>query len=121
MADGLRQRIVGIFALLLVANLLAWGWALVAFAGQPVLIGTAFLAFSLGLRHRSVHAPRRHPGRSLEQKNPRPARLRGLNSVSEGRHATYAHGSLSVGRAAPYSMADLGEGKASVGRTPCSG
>ena len=51
MADGLRQRIVGIFALLLVANLLAWGWALVAFAGQPVLIGTAFLAYSLGLRH----------------------------------------------------------------------
>src|SRR4051812_23588995 len=51
MADGLRQRIVGVFALLTVANLLAWGWALAAFAGQPVLIATAVLAYTLGLRH----------------------------------------------------------------------
>jgi high-affinity nickel-transport protein len=48
---GLRGRIVGIFAALAAANLLAWGWALAAFAGQPVLLGTALLAYSLGLRH----------------------------------------------------------------------
>src|SRR3954471_6315410 len=51
MADGLRKRIIGVFAFLMIANLLAWGWALTAFAGQPVLIGTAVLAYTLGLRH----------------------------------------------------------------------
>ncbi len=50
-AVGLRGRIVGIFAVLAAANLLAWSWALAAFAGQPVLLGTALLAYSLGLRH----------------------------------------------------------------------
>ncbi|MGA7804651.1 HoxN/HupN/NixA family nickel/cobalt transporter [Bradyrhizobium sp.] len=48
---GLRGRIVGIYGLLAIANLSAWTWALMAFAGQPVLIGTAVLAYSLGLRH----------------------------------------------------------------------
>jgi len=48
---GLRGRIVGIYSLLIIANLSAWIWALVAFANQPVLIGTAVLAYSLGLRH----------------------------------------------------------------------
>jgi high-affinity nickel-transport protein len=48
---GLRGRIVAIYSLLIVANLSAWIWALVAFAHQPVLIGTAVLAYSLGLRH----------------------------------------------------------------------
>ena len=48
---GLRGRITGIYGLLILANLAAWSWAFVAFAGQPVLIGTAVLAYSLGLRH----------------------------------------------------------------------
>jgi len=48
---GFRGRIVAIYAFLLIANLAAWIWALVAFAHQPVLIGTAVLAYSLGLRH----------------------------------------------------------------------
>ena len=47
----LRDRIIGISMVLLAGNLLAWGWALLAFVGQPVLLGTAFLAYSLGLRH----------------------------------------------------------------------
>src|SRR3981081_3560608 len=51
LADGFRERIIGVFGFLIAANALAWGWALVAFAGQPVLIGTAVLAYSLGLRH----------------------------------------------------------------------
>jgi high-affinity nickel-transport protein len=50
-AVGLRGRVAGILAVLTAANLLAWGWALAAFAGQPVLLGTALLAYSLGLRH----------------------------------------------------------------------
>jgi nickel/cobalt transporter (NiCoT) family protein len=51
--DGahLKNRIVGIAVLLLAANAAAWAWALIAFHDHPVLLGTAFLAYSLGLRH----------------------------------------------------------------------
>ena len=48
---GFRGRIVAIYAILIIANLVAWIWAFAAFAHQPVLIGTAVLAYSLGLRH----------------------------------------------------------------------
>src|ERR1700732_805271 len=48
---GLRGRIVAIYAILIIANLAAWIWSFIAFAHQPVLIGTAILAYSLGLRH----------------------------------------------------------------------
>jgi nickel/cobalt transporter (NiCoT) family protein len=48
---GFRARIVAIYAFLIAANLAAWIWTFVAFAHQPVLIGTAVLAYSLGLRH----------------------------------------------------------------------
>jgi high-affinity nickel-transport protein len=48
---GFRARIAGIYGLLIFANLAAWIWAFIAFAHQPVLIGTAVLAYSLGLRH----------------------------------------------------------------------
>jgi nickel/cobalt transporter (NiCoT) family protein len=47
----LRHKIVGIYGVLVAANVLAWIWALVAFADHPVLIGTAFLAYTFGLRH----------------------------------------------------------------------
>src|ERR1700749_783021 len=46
-----RARIVAIYAFLVASNLAAWIWAFVAFANQPVLVGTAVLAYSLGLRH----------------------------------------------------------------------
>src|SRR3978361_837255 len=49
--DGFRGRLVGVFGALAVANALAWLWALSAFASQPTLLGTAVLAYSLGLRH----------------------------------------------------------------------
>ncbi|MBU6462012.1 MAG: HoxN/HupN/NixA family nickel/cobalt transporter [Bradyrhizobium sp.] len=48
---GFRARIVAIYAFLIAANLAVWIWTFVAFAHQPVLIGTAVLAYSLGLRH----------------------------------------------------------------------
>jgi nickel/cobalt transporter (NiCoT) family protein len=47
----LRNKVIGIYAVLVGANVLAWIWALVAFADYPVLIGTAFLAYAFGLRH----------------------------------------------------------------------
>jgi len=49
--SGTRTKITAIYAILLVFNLAAWCWALVAFYHHPVLLGTAFLAYSLGLRH----------------------------------------------------------------------
>ena len=48
---SLRSRLIGLYALLGAANLLAWGWALVAFHDYPVLLGTALLAYTFGLRH----------------------------------------------------------------------
>jgi high-affinity nickel-transport protein len=50
-AANLRGKIVGIYALLIAVNVAAWAWALSAFHAYPVLLGTAFLAYSFGLRH----------------------------------------------------------------------
>lgn len=47
----LRRRATGMFAALIAANLVAWGWALTLFAGNSMMLGTALLAWSLGLRH----------------------------------------------------------------------
>ena len=46
-----KSKIVAVYALLVVFNLAAWLWAVVAFHRFPVLLGTAFLAYSFGLRH----------------------------------------------------------------------
>jgi nickel/cobalt transporter (NiCoT) family protein len=47
----LAGKIAGIYGVLIAANVLAWIWALIAFQDYPVLIGTAFLAYTFGLRH----------------------------------------------------------------------
>jgi nickel/cobalt transporter (NiCoT) family protein len=47
----LRGKIIGIYGLLIAVNVAAWGFALTAFHDYPVLLGTAFLAYSFGLRH----------------------------------------------------------------------
>ena len=47
----LRTRLIGVYALLIAGNLAAWGWALILFRAQPVLLGTALLAYTFGLRH----------------------------------------------------------------------
>ena len=49
--DGFRTRLIAVFAVIGVGNLAAWCWALATFAGQPILLSTAGLAFTLGLRH----------------------------------------------------------------------
>ena len=46
-----RPRLLGIYTLLIAANMAAWIWAYVAFRDHPVLLGTAFLAYVFGLRH----------------------------------------------------------------------
>jgi high-affinity nickel-transport protein len=50
-AGDTRSKIVAIYVLLIGFNVAAWVWALVAFRHYPVLLGTAFLAYSFGLRH----------------------------------------------------------------------
>ena len=50
-AGHTRPRVMGIYGTLLVFNLAVWFWALVAFHSHPVLLGTALLAYSFGLRH----------------------------------------------------------------------
>jgi nickel/cobalt transporter (NiCoT) family protein len=47
----MRARVFGIYAFLAGINLLAWGLAFFAFLPHPVLLGTALLAFTFGLRH----------------------------------------------------------------------
>src|SRR5437660_3810158 len=47
----LRGRVIGIYALLVGFNGLAWLWALTEFRDYPVLLGTALLAYAFGLRH----------------------------------------------------------------------
>ena len=46
-----RFKVAGLYVVLIAANLLAWGWALLAFRHYPVLLGTALLAYGFGLRH----------------------------------------------------------------------
>src|SRR5471032_166281 len=46
-----RGKLFGIYGVLIAINVLAWVWALVAFRHHPVLLGTALLAYSFGLRH----------------------------------------------------------------------
>ena len=48
---GVGLRIAVITAVLVAANVAAWTWALMAFRHYPVLLGTAMLAYSFGLRH----------------------------------------------------------------------
>lgn len=46
-----RIKLFGIYGILIAINVGAWLWALVAFHQHPVLLGTALLAYSFGLRH----------------------------------------------------------------------
>jgi nickel/cobalt transporter (NiCoT) family protein len=48
---ALRQPIIGIYVLLILANLTVWAWAALVFWNRPVLLGAALLAYGFGLRH----------------------------------------------------------------------
>ena len=50
-SGSFRERALGIFGFLGCVNLGAWIWAFLAFHDKPVLLGTAFLAYTFGLRH----------------------------------------------------------------------
>src|ERR1700676_4722802 len=45
-----RSKTIAICAMLVLANALAWTWALVELADRPALFATAFLAYTSGVR-----------------------------------------------------------------------
>jgi len=50
-SGNVRNRIIGIYGLLGAINIGAWIWAIMALHDKPILLGTAFLAYTFGLRH----------------------------------------------------------------------
>jgi nickel/cobalt transporter (NiCoT) family protein len=50
-AANSRAKVLVVYIVLLAANVLSWVWALIAFRQYPVLLGTALLAYTFGLRH----------------------------------------------------------------------
>jgi high-affinity nickel-transport protein len=47
----LRGRLSVLYGFLIIANLAAWAWAFCSCREHPSLLGTAFLAYCLGMRH----------------------------------------------------------------------
>jgi nickel/cobalt transporter (NiCoT) family protein len=50
-AGHVRPKVIGLYIVLIAANLLAWVWAVAAFHGYPLLLATGFIAYGFGLRH----------------------------------------------------------------------
>lgn len=50
-SSDLRRRTITVYAVLLIANIAAWLWAIALFRDQPILLGTALIAYGFGLRH----------------------------------------------------------------------
>ncbi|HVB61010.1 MAG TPA: HoxN/HupN/NixA family nickel/cobalt transporter [Ktedonobacteraceae bacterium] len=51
-SSNIRGKIIGIYILLIVFNIVVWALAIAGFAVKyPMLLGTALLAYSFGLRH----------------------------------------------------------------------
>lgn len=47
----MRNKLIGLYAVLISVNVVIWGLALLASGPHPVVLGTALLAYTLGLRH----------------------------------------------------------------------
>ncbi len=50
-SGAVRRRVISVYAFLALLNLVAWGLAVGASAAYPILLPTAFLAYTFGLRH----------------------------------------------------------------------
>ncbi|MDF5728577.1 MAG: HoxN/HupN/NixA family nickel/cobalt transporter [Rhizonema sp. PD38] len=48
---NVRRKVINIYAFLITINILVWILAIIAFYRYPVLLGTAVLAYTFGLRH----------------------------------------------------------------------
>jgi high-affinity nickel-transport protein len=49
--ENIRSKVIAVYALLFIFNAVSWLWAILAFHNYPLLLGTAALAYSFGLRH----------------------------------------------------------------------
>jgi high-affinity nickel-transport protein len=99
-AGDTRARLMAIYAVLAVLNLGAWLWALIAFRGQPAVLGIALLIYGLGLRH-AVDADHiaaiDNVTRKLRQENKRP--------VAVGFFFALGHSTVVIIAAAAVAMA----------------
>lgn len=50
-SSDIRNKVIGIYTFLVSANILIWVLSLLAFYRYPLLLGTALLAYTFGLRH----------------------------------------------------------------------
>ncbi len=50
-SGNVRRKIVAIYLLLALVNIIVWAVAFITFRGFPLLIGTSVIAYSFGLRH----------------------------------------------------------------------
>src|SRR5579884_110027 len=50
-SSDVRRRVIGIYSFLISYNVLAWLLAFLVFGRDPKLLGTAFLAYTFGIRH----------------------------------------------------------------------
>ncbi len=48
---GIRSRVITTYLIIFGATAVAWIWAVSAFSSYPLLLGSAFLAYTFGLRH----------------------------------------------------------------------
>ncbi len=97
---GLGGKIAGIYAVLAVANVLAWLWALIAFHDYPVLIGTALLAYTFGLRH-AVDADHNAANYNVTRK----LMLEGKRPVAVGFFFSLGHSTIVVAASAAIAVA----------------
>ncbi len=75
-SSDIKRKVIGIYTLLIVFNIVAWALAFLGFSAQyPALLGVALLAYTFGLRH-SVDADHisaiDNVTRKLMQENKRP-------------------------------------------------
>jgi hypothetical protein len=49
--ENVRGKVICIYSILVAFNIIVWIWAIAAFREFPILLGTAMLAYSFGLRH----------------------------------------------------------------------
>ncbi len=104
-----RRKIIVIVTALALANIAAWLWAFVAFHDSPVLLGTALLAYSFGLRH-AVDADHiaaiDNVTRKLMQDGQRPASVGLFFSLGHSTVVVLATVAVAIG--ASYLQADEG-------------
>jgi high-affinity nickel-transport protein len=50
-AGNFQKKVIGLYGLLILFNIVVWIWAIVAFSDNTVLLGAAVLAYTFGLRH----------------------------------------------------------------------